>query len=128
MHEHPASAKSWAEEEVQEILKLKGVVRARLDMCMYNLTTQGADGPGLSKKPTDVMTNNSQFAQFLARRCDGSHGHIHLKGGKRASDAAVYTPEFCESIVEGFKLHGFRNPPKVRDSVRERDQLDSEAD
>ena len=68
LHEHPASAKSWAEEEVQEILKLEGVVRARLDMRMYNLTTDGPDGPGPSKKPTDIMTNNSQFAQYLARQ------------------------------------------------------------
>ena len=43
LHEHPANAKSWAEEEVQEILKLNGVVRARLDMCAYNLRSTGAN-------------------------------------------------------------------------------------
>ena len=76
LHEHPAHATSWAENEVAEILKLPGVVRSRLDMCAYNLRAKGAEGEGLARKATDIMTNDARFAEHLSRRCDGKHDHV----------------------------------------------------
>ena len=44
----------------------------------------------------------------------------------KARKAAVYTEEFCEAIVEGYKLYGCRNPkPQPKISLLERDGWDS---
>ena len=82
LHEHPDGASSWSEQEVEEVLKLQGVVRSTLDMCAYNLRTTGPEGDGLAKKTTEIMTNNADFANFLSKRCDGNHDHIPLIGGQ----------------------------------------------
>ena len=125
LHEHPEGATSWAEQEVQEVLKLPGVVRSALDMCAYGLTTQGSGGEGLARKPTGIITNNAHFARHLSQRCPGDHSHVRLNGGSRTAQAAIYTEAFCEAVVEGYKKYGCRNPPKPRKSLQERDGWDS---
>ena len=106
LHEHPATASSWGEKPIVDLLKLDGIYRRELDMCRYNLRTPDENGKmGLVRKTTSVLTNSLVLAIHLARRCCGGHKHIHLKGGRKATMAALYTDEFCESIVEGYKLH-----------------------
>ena len=101
VHEHPTSAKSWAEPEIQRLLKLEGVNKYNFDMCQYNLRIDGE----LVCKPTSIMTNSEVIGNHLAKHCAGDHLHIPLKGGIRARTAATYTLEFCQSLVEGYKLH-----------------------
>ena len=125
LHEHPDGATSWAEEEVQEILKLSGVVRSTLDMCAYGLWTHGSSGCGLALKTTGIITNNAHFSRHLSRRCSGDHDHIALNGGTRTAQAAIYTESFCEATVEGYKKHGCLNPPKPHRNLSERDGWDS---
>ena len=125
LHEHPENATSWAEEEIQEVLKLPGVIRSSLDMCAYSLKTRGTGGEGYAKKPTGIITNNLKFSQHLSRHCNGEHAHQQLKGGSRSAQAAIYTEEFCEAIVEGYKKHGRRNPPEPHRNLQERDGWDS---
>ena len=59
LHEHPASATSWAEPEVQRIEQMVGVRVAIGDQCQY----EAADKDGAPiKKPTKFMTNSSHIA------------------------------------------------------------------
>ena len=124
MHEHPRSASSWTEPAMQKLLKLPGINKYDLDMCCYNLRT--ADGR-LAKKPTSIVTNSSILGKHMAKKCPGTHQHGLLKGGTRCQRAATYTREFCEQVVEGFKLHRRRwNTKKQKGSLTSRDTLDSD--
>ena len=105
LHEHPASAGSWKEDCMKKLLEIPGVVKRELDMCCYNLRSHDEQGEGLVQKSTSIVTNSCTIGDHLARKCCGGHRHVHLKGGRRAALAAVYTPEFCEAIVEAYKLH-----------------------
>ena len=58
MHEHPASAKSWGEAEMEKLLKLPGVHRGALDMCRYGLTQVDDKGTVLIKKETYIVSNS----------------------------------------------------------------------
>ena len=80
------------------------------------------------------MTNSAIMGEFLGRRCCGGHRHIQLKGGDRCARAAIYTPEFAEALVEGFKLHCLKTnrPPSKRTysrkqegSLKARDKIDA---
>merc|ERR1712122_462322 len=48
------------------------------------------------------MSTSPELLQRLARRCDGSHRHQPLEGG-RARAAAVYPPELCRAILQGIE-------------------------
>ena len=51
-------------------------------------------------------TNKSAtIAKHLRRKCDKSHQHGQLIGGKRCTRAAIYTDLFSSAIIEGYKLH-----------------------
>ena len=105
IHEHPDTAQSWKEPDVQRLLEMKGVVRRRLDMCRYGLQSQDKDATVLVKKTTSILTNSVIMGDYLGRRCQGGHRHVALKGGRRCALAALYTKEFCEAIVTAFKKH-----------------------
>ena len=57
----------------------------------------------LAKKPTRWMTNSIFMADALNVRCDGSHEHQHLVGG-RAAGAAFYPPKLLRAILRGMSL------------------------
>ena len=61
--------------------------------------------------------------------CLGNHRHVRLKGGTKCTNAAVYTREFCEAIVEGFELHLTKTGKPCRriGSLESRDVVDSKA-
>ena len=106
VHEHPLSASSWNEAPIQELLKQPGVLKVNLDMCRFKLTSKGPDGVvGLVMKPTSLLTNSVVVSEHLSRRCLGDHTHVRLIGGKRATEAAIYSPAFCEAVVEAYKMH-----------------------
>ena len=58
IHEHPDTGQSWNEPDVQQLLKMEGVVRRRLDMCRYGLQSQDKNGVALVKKTTSTLTNS----------------------------------------------------------------------
>ena len=70
------------------------------DQCMYGMKTPSGGRMVAAKKVTKFMTNSKAIAGELSRRCDKSHVHQHLIGG-RASAAQVYPPELCRAIVRG---------------------------
>ena len=69
---------------------------------MYGLVTRsGKHGETLpAKKPTRFMSNSWCILQELSVRCDHSHVHQHLVGG-RASKAQEYPDELCRAICRG---------------------------
>ncbi len=71
------------------------------DKCEYGLKTKSSDGStGPAKKPTRFLTNSTEIARELMRRCRGGHEHIPLVGG-RAAAAAIYPRELCEAVCRG---------------------------
>ena len=73
------------------------------DQCMYGLTTSGPT-PGSvmpAQKPTRFLSNSWCILQELSTRCDRSHEHQQLVGG-RGAKAAIYPDKLCRAICKGF--------------------------
>ena len=103
LHEHPATALSWKEDTVLALLKSPLVHTVVADQCMYGLTSP-VDGNSSKRlpamKPTRFMTNSLFMQAQLGKRCDHSHSHQQLVGG-RARDAAFYPLPLVEAILQG---------------------------
>ena len=106
LHEHPATALSWKEETVLALIRSPLVFTVVADQCMYGLTAP-LEGDktqrGPAKKPTRFMTSSSIMRDILSTRCDQSHVHQQLTGG-RARDAAFYPMPLVEAILKGIAL------------------------
>ena len=101
LHEHSAGATSWRLEDVVAIMKQKGTIVTVADQCMYGLTTWGKDGKmAPARKRTRFMTNCAEIAEELDKKCDLSHSHQHLMGG-RAGPAARYPEGLCKAVCRG---------------------------
>ena len=101
--EHPAYADSWKLDCVEDFRKSEGVMTSVADQCMYGLVTPGPlpeKALMAAKKPTQFMSNSWCILHELATRCDKSHVHQELMGG-RASKAAEYPDELCRAICRG---------------------------
>ena len=100
--EHPESANSWDIPELVEFRRLDGVMTQVADQCMYGLTTHSdVKGESLpAKKPTRFMSNSWCVLQELSVRCDKSHVHQPLVGG-RAHKAQEYPSGLCKAICRG---------------------------
>ena len=80
--EHPWSASSWEETCLQQLVNHQDFHLARLDQCMFGLTTdQGA----FMRKRSGFLTNNLTIAQHLNSTCDRSHQHELVMGRDRGS-------------------------------------------
>ena len=101
LHEHPAQATSWGRREVMELQQANGIITCTADQCMYGLqTTVREKELAPARKRTKFMTNSVCLADELRRKCDRSHLHQHLVGG-RAEAAAKYPRELCRAICNG---------------------------
>ena len=122
LHEHPASAMSWAEEEVRRIAQMPGVEIAVGDQCQYN--AQDTLGNPI-RKPTKFMTNSPHIAKALSKRCAGrlgecsrAKGGTHaLCNGERAKAAAIYPFALCRAILTGFRNQMIADGRLARGSV-----------
>ena len=106
VHEHPATASSWAEAVVQETMGMPDAWIVRTNMCRFGTTTKKAGHAGLSYKPTDIMTNSVCVADQLDRRClnmiNGMTDHDHEQlEGERPKQAPQYPLELCRAIFRG---------------------------
>jgi hypothetical protein len=52
--------------------------------------------------PTRCLTSSSEMAEGLDKRCDRSHRHQHLVGG-RAAAAAFYPLPLVRAILRGIR-------------------------
>ena len=108
LHEHPASAMSWAEEEVRRIARMQGVQVVVGDQCQYDDSDKRGNP---IKKPTRFMTNSVHIGRALSRRCEGKLGNCSrrkggahaLCNGETAKAAAIYPFALCRAILTGFR-------------------------
>ena len=104
LHEHPARALSWKHPQILSILGLPTVHLATADQCMYGLETPSAvdKSPAPAMKPTKFMTSSIHMARQLQKRCDHSHVHQQLVGG-RCKDAAYYPLPLIRAMLQGMR-------------------------
>ena len=100
--EHPAYADIWKLLEIVEFKELPGVMSTVADQCMYGLmSSSNTDlGEAPAMKPMQFMSNGWCLLQELSVRCDKSHRHQQLMGG-RAAKAAEYPHDSCKPICRG---------------------------
>ena len=114
LHEHPASAISWKEDCISSIANNPSVHTVVAHQCMYGLTSPVSRRsserlPAL--KPTRFMSNSMYMAEKLSLRCDKSHKHQQLIGG-RAHDAAFYPLPLVKAILSG--IQATRDADKIK--------------
>ena len=104
LFEHPAHATSWEMPSVKEVFNKKGVNTVIGDQCMYGLVTPNADRSAMvpAKKPTRFVSNGWYILKELDTKCDKSHTHQALMGG-RASKAQEYTYTLCRAMCRGLR-------------------------
>ena len=104
VHEHPATAMSWNEKCIIELLAYNEVHIAKADQCQFGLTTPGEGGKSMpALKPTKFMTNSVPMAKVLTRTCKRDHTHQPLTGGQCA-DAAFYPIPLVRALIKGIRL------------------------
>ena len=100
--EYPRYAESWKDEAAEHLMLLPGVFHIYVDMCAFQLYTDG----GRAKKPTALLTNVWPLVRLLRKhRCAGDHDHQPLLGGGRAALAAQYTTAFVRAVLQGLRHH-----------------------
>ena len=108
LHEHPASADSWSEECVLELMNLPGVQKVRGPMCRWHMSAEDGEGRGYVRKETCWLTNSPQLAKVLEGECTNKdpskewHRHVHLTDG-RAKGAQVYPPRLMHGVLKAIK-------------------------
>ena len=101
LHEHPASARSWADGQVTDLLEDPRVQTVVGHQCRYGQRARTADGLWApAKKATRWMSSAPAVLERLGLKCRGGHAHQALVGG-RAGPAAVYPPQLCRAILRG---------------------------
>ena len=88
-HEHPSTATSWSSPFVLEMLLREDVELVEVNMCNFGMTSSDAEGEGLVRRRTNILTNLPEVAKRVARRCSGDHRHVNLIGG-RAKRGQIY--------------------------------------
>lgn len=102
IHEHPATAISWDEKPIMDLIMRSDTMLVTADQCQYGLTAKSDSGEGLpALKPTKFLTNVPPLAKLLQRRCYRSHIHQPLVSG-RCAQAAFYP--WDQGCVEGRTL------------------------
>ena len=97
---------SWKEEQINALSRLPFTHVVTGHQCQYGLVTPSdADRSKMvpALKPTKWLTNSMVMSRQLCKKCDGSHSHQHLTGG-RARDAAFYPLPLVKAILKGIAL------------------------
>ena len=82
-----------------EMLLREDVELVEVGMCNFGMTSSDAEGEGLVRKWTKILTNSREVAKRVARRCSGDHRHVNLIGG-RAKRAQIYPRAFRRAFCE----------------------------
>ena len=103
LHEHPNTAISWNEKPIKDLLMHQAVTSVVAGQCQYGLSTKEKNGqPMPAMKPTRFMTNSTQMAEMLQKRCERQHEHQALVGGRIAA-AAFYPLGLKRAIIKGIR-------------------------
>ena len=83
LHEHPASASAWQDNEMVKLLDHPRVTTCIGHQCQYGLlTTTGDGGTAPAKKPIGFLTNSPQAHTMLSKMRQGGRRHVHLVNGR----------------------------------------------
>ena len=82
LFEHPATASSWGNSLVRELMLMPEVHRIVGNMCMFDMKQEDGQGIARVKKPTGFMTNSRRIANRLGKvqRVAPAHCAHLLKG------------------------------------------------
>ena len=101
--EQPKPATSWQRPSTLTLLDHPDVYRIYLDQCRFALRAHKGPFKGmLVRKPTCLATNIDGLADYLEKKCLKNHKHGMLLGGS-AKEAAVYTPQLVQALMNGIK-------------------------
>ena len=98
LYEHPDGARLWSEACIQRLQELEGVVRIRVDMCMFGLNVTG---DGLNKKPTGILSNCPGIVKKLNLQCDGTHFHVPLINRRHSTASSAISTSFLQGSHSG---------------------------
>lgn len=102
-HEHPQSARSWADKHMQQLLEDDRVGAVVSDQCEYGLVTPGPGGaPMPAKKPTKWASSSPRMLARLDQRFKRQHEHRHLTG-RQLKDAQDYPLSLLIEILRGMR-------------------------
>ena len=105
-HEHPWPAKSWAEEEMQDLMSDPSVETVKGPMCKWDMVREDEQGVAYIRKHTGWTTNCPRLARILEGECTNVtgeapwHRHIQLINNK-ARWARVYPPKLVAAVLRG---------------------------
>lgn len=104
--EHPASASSWRQACVLDVLQRQNVLVARFHQCRYGLKSPGSKLP--MRKNTMLMTNlPSVQKEFHGKFCKCSADHCIIEGseaGVQLSEwAQQYPPKLCKALFKSIQ-------------------------
>eukprot|EP00971_Amphidinium_carterae_P220004 4367367-Amphidinium_carterae.2 len=109
LHEAPATALSWKDPAIVELMQAEGVQVVQGPMCRWKMQQEQNGEIGYIRKETKWMTNDPHLAQVLAGTCAnfqadprGWHRHILLVGG-RARAAQKYPPLLVKAILRSIR-------------------------
>ena len=104
VQEQPRHAKSCGRTWMYRLDSEDGVIKVDLDMCEVNLFLHDELGPDLAKHPTSILTNSTEIAKAMEKRCKGGHWHVQVKDSSRCKKAVAYPKDFrkaaCTAIME----------------------------
>ena len=98
VHEHPGTANDWSLPFVLEMFLREDVELVEVDMCNSGMMSSDAEGEGLVRKRTKILTNSPEVAKRVERRCSGDHRHVNRIGG-RAKRAQIYLRAFSATAA-----------------------------
>ena len=70
--EHPATATSWENSSVKDLMQLPGVMLSVMDMCCFGMVAQDEEGVAPVRKTKKILTNAPEVADALSHRCEGA--------------------------------------------------------
>lgn len=120
LHEHPAGASSWHDEQVRRLLNDRRVSTVVGHQCRYGQSAVSGIGDRLPVlKPTRFMSSAPELLSRLSLRCSRDHEHQPLTGG-RAAAAARYPPQLCRAIILGAEAQARREGRPLPSTVAAR--------
>ena len=96
--ENPFESLAWKERPMVELLDDPRFVKLRLDQCMVNL--RDISWPfSLFRKGTGLVVPANTALENVGIKCDRSHLHSWIIGGKKSTPAGVWTVELGELFI-----------------------------
>ena len=109
LHEHPKSAASWKEPEIEALCAEDGVYYVSGPMCRWELMPDHSQEPvGYARKETGWLTNSRWIAHTLDKECTKKmhgkawHRHVEL-WGKKAKEAAKYLLPLVRAVLRALR-------------------------